>query len=154
MRDKPYYSVRTGKHPTGTRLDLNLLRRMFVALFADFERRCYFQQGLGYECVDQGKVPGTAGDDVEAYVLRKLKKDHVWPIHENRDLLSVNDVFDLIEFLFDHVSKPIDGQYHSFASCGWHYNTFDQEGGRAEFRPQINEILRDYRDGYELSPNG
>ena len=57
----------------------------------------------------------------------------------------------MIEFLFDHVSMPIDGNYHSYADCGWHYHTFDKETGRQEFRKEINELLQDYDQGYELS---
>jgi hypothetical protein len=67
---------------------------------------------------------------------------------------SEDDVFDVIEFLYDVVSKPIKGFYHSFNSCGWHYSGFDREAGRQEFRQQMNEVLRDYSDGFMLSDSG
>ena len=41
-----------------------------------------------------------------------------------------------------------------FGSCGWHYSEFDKNVGREEFRSQINQLIRDYKDGFELSKNG
>ena len=45
-----------------------------------------------------------------------------------------DDLFDVIEFLYDHVSKPIetDGVYHSWGQCGWHYSKFERENGKKE----------------------
>jgi hypothetical protein len=48
----------------------------------------------------------------------------------------------------------VDGYYHDYGACGWHYHTFNAEIGRQELRTQINELLQDYKDGYELSANG
>ena len=62
---------------------------------------------------------------------------------------------DLIEFLFDHVSAPIDklSSFHSFYNH-YHYKYFDQKQGQKEYRDAINEILTDYDAGYELGDNG
>lgn len=35
-----------------------------------------------------------------------------------------------------------------------HYETFDQEAGRNDFRVAMNEILRDYDKGYEITAAG
>src|SRR6266536_1389080 len=59
-----------------------------------------------------------------------------------------------IELLFDLVSAPIDGKYHSFNDCGWHYSTFDRPLGQAHFRREINQLLKDYHDGWELDRSG
>ncbi|MFM0513329.1 hypothetical protein [Paraburkholderia sp. RL17-373-BIF-A] len=63
-------------------------------------------------------------------------------------------MFDVIEFLYDHCSKGVEGYYHQFADCGWHYNTFDVRSGREVFRTEMNDILGDYGQGYELSQIG
>jgi hypothetical protein len=63
-------------------------------------------------------------------------------------------LFDVIEFLYDHCSKPLDGRYHSWSGCGWHYDTFDRESGRTEYRERINKLLALYDKGYELSSEG
>jgi hypothetical protein len=94
------------------------------------------------------------GRDIEAQVLRELRKVELWPIEGKCLGYSEDDLFDIIEFLYDYVSKPVNGTYHSYSDCGWHYDTFDREPGQAKFRLEINALLRDYEDGYELSDDG
>jgi hypothetical protein len=148
-----YYSVRTGKRGVVT-IELSMLCRLFCTLFQTFEDKGYFQEAFGYYCVDAGYVSGTLGRNVEAQVFRKLRKSGLWPIEEKSLGYSEDDLFDVIEFVYDHVSKPVEGYYHDFNDCGWHYRTFDQQAGREEFRVEINELLRDYGEGYELSSQG
>jgi hypothetical protein len=154
MRTSPYYSVRTGKHPTGGRLNFDMFRRQLLGLYQEFEERGHFQEALGYHCVDSGYVEGQAGPKPEQFVFRKLRKEHLWPIGHNAESLSEDDLFDLVEFLYDHASKGVDGGYHQYCECGWHYRTFDRSTGRNEFRAAVNELLRDYASGYELLVDG
>ena len=153
MSTRPYYSARSGTNPN-TKPDLALLLRLFRAAYQDFERRFYFQEAFGYDCVDSGYAPGTLGSDIEAAMFLALRRDDVWPISARSASYSEEALFDVIEFLHDHVSKPDEGYYHSWNSCGWHYRTFDSEAGRLEFRRRMNELLKDYGDGYELSAAG
>ena len=154
MTKRKYYSARTGKNPNATQYDLVILRRLFRDLYLQFDEKQYFQEAFGYFCVDAGDVPGTLGSDIEAQMLRYIRKDNLWPIQEKVLQYEEDDLFDVIEFLYDYVSKPIDGYFHSFSGCGWHYDTFDKATGQAEYREEVNELLRDYKSGYELSPNG
>ena len=154
MGEREYYSVRSGTHPSGGRLDLRGLRRLFRALYERFYDEGYFQEVIGFDCVDQGFVPGTAGDDTEAFVFMHLKKPDMWPIDENSHAYSEADIFDLMELLHDVVSKGVDGYHHDWDNCGWHYESFDQPAGRAAFRRAVNEILADYGTGYEMSLKG
>lgn len=154
MAGRSYYSIRTGKHPLGSKLDLATLLKLFFAMYSDFERKGYFQKAFGYTCVDAGYAPGIVGEDVGDHFLVKLRKDNLWPISELYQSYTEEDLFDVIEFLYDYISKPIDGWYHSYGACGWHYNTFDQRPGQNEYRSRINEMLKDYGDGYELSQGG
>jgi hypothetical protein len=114
----------------------------------------YFQENFGYFCVDGGDVPGKLGSDIETQMFRAIRKPDLWPIQEKCKSYSEDDLFDVIEFLYDHVSKPIDGYLHSYGNCGYHYDTFDKKIGQQEFRDGINQILCDYKEGYELSDNG
>lgn len=152
--NRRYYSVRTGKNPAGSRIDLPMFLRLFTDLYRSFSTKEYFQEAFGYYCVDIGNVWGTLGFDNEAQVFRRLRKANLWPIERNSANYSEDDIFDVIEFLYDHVSKPLEGYYHNFNSCGWHYSTFDREAGRHEYLFAINELLQDYNDGYELSKDG
>lgn len=153
MGERPYYSIRTGSNPHA-RFDLAMLQRLFYQTFAAFAQRDYFQEAFGYNCVDAGDVSGSIGPDIEAYVFRKLRKVNLWPIQDNYDRYSEDDAFDLVELLYDCISEPIDGRHHAHGNCGWHYGTFDRESGQREYRNEINDILRDYGEGFELSEAG
>jgi hypothetical protein len=154
MSDRRYYSVRTGKNPFASQLDLPIFLRLFKDLYMEFIAKDYFQEAFGYYCVDAGEVPGILGHDIEFHILRKIRKSDLWPVFDKYSEYSEDDVFDMIEFLYDHISKPLDGNYHSYGDCGWHYHTFDAVTGRQEYRTEINEFLRDYKEGYELSIDG
>lgn len=153
-KDRQYYSVRKGLDPRLTQLDLSLLRELFLPIYQEFDRQGYFQEAFGYDCVDAGYVPGCVGYDVKAYFFRKLRKPNLWPIETNLAEYTDDDLFDVIELLHDQVSKPLTGCHHTYSDCGWHYDTFDKAAGQGEFRAEMNEILRDYPPGYELSPEG
>lgn len=154
MGKREYYSTRTGKNPVGKTLDLMMLKRLFLTVHEDFERRGYFQETFGYHCVDDGDVPGAAGPDVEAYVLRNCRKSNLWPVDARCDEYTEDDLFDIMEFLYDHTSKPKGGRYHDYGDCGWHFDKFEKSEGQDEFRAEVNELLCDYDRGYELSANG
>jgi hypothetical protein len=143
--------MRTGRKGVG--LALGELRDFFTATYTSFESRGYFQEGLGINCTD-GYQPGTVGD-VELYAYRRLRRKRLFPIRERKVGLNEDEIFDLIEFLFDHASQPVDeGRYHSYSDCGYHYDQFIKGSASEEFRQEINDILKDYGSGYELSPMG
>ncbi|MDR0478718.1 MAG: hypothetical protein LBH31_02700 [Burkholderiaceae bacterium] len=151
---KKYYSTRTGKNPNAGKIDLATLRKLFSALYIELEEDGYFQEYFGYWCVDNGDVAGSLGPDIDAVILFKIRKSGLWPIREKIDNYSENDLFDVIEFLHDHSSKPIDGFHHTFANCGYHYHTFNQEAGRVYYRMKVRPLLEEYKNGYELSSEG
>ena len=154
MSNRSYYSNRTGKNPLAYELALPILLNRFKDLFQRFSTDGYFQEAFGYECVDDGHVPGLLGFNIGIHILYRIRKLDLWPIDEKCLHYSEDDIFDVIEFLFDHVSRPVDGKYHKWNNCGWHYESFDSEGGRTRYLKEINELLDEYKDGYELSAIG
>ena len=70
--------------------------------------------------------------------------------------ITEDNIFDVIEFLYDHVSEP--GELGGLTDdTGFNYTDYldyDEESGKKEFRQEINMVLADYRDGYELSEDG
>jgi hypothetical protein len=154
MSERKYYSVRTGKNPGLIHVELDLLKKLFYATYKDFDNKEYFQQAFGKYCVDAGEIPGLVGSDIELYFFKKLRKPDIWPIYDKYKNYGEDDIFDVIELLYDLISKPLDGNYHSWNDCGWHYDTFNKEEGRKEFRYEINDFLKDYQDGWELSESG
>jgi hypothetical protein len=154
MINRSYYSIRTGKNPYSSKIELPILLRLFRDLFLAFWNKKYLQEAFGYYCVDAGDVQGTLGSDIEAQMFLIFRKSNLWPIESKCLNYSEDDLFDIIEFIYDSISKPIDGWYHDYSSCGWHYTKFDRNTGQEEFRSQVNALLRDYMDGFELSENG
>lgn len=155
MINRPYYSVRLGKNPLAI-FDLPILLRLFRDLYTSFLYRDYFKEAFGYDCVDRGNVPGILGSDIEAQIFRNIRKDNLYPIQDKCESYTEEDLFDIIEFLFDFVSKPIEGSgwYHGYSDCGWHDQKFDKNIGQEEYRTEINQLLKDYSTGFELSTDG
>ena len=151
MRDTPYYAVRKGLR--SPKIDFNVLKGLFLAAFDELSRSGYFQQVLGIHCVD-GYLPGLAGENIEVFFFRKLKKRNIWPFEAQSGFWEEEDLFDVIEVLHDCASKGVDGHYHSYCNCGMHYETFDAPAGQNDFRVAINEVLREYGDGYAISVKG
>jgi hypothetical protein len=155
MSVRRYYSARTGRNVAATQLDLDSLKRLFLSVFGELRRKGYFQEALGLYCVDQvDLMPGRVGKDIGAYFLRQLRRPDLWPINTGIAQYSEDDLFDVIELTHDLISKPVDGTYHSFDDCGWHYSKFESDEGQREYRQELNPLLKDYAPGYELSPGG
>ncbi len=145
--------MRTGRLKKSEGLTLEEFRDFFLVTYTAFESKGYFQEYLGINCVD-GYEPGLVGD-VEGYAYRKIRRKGLFPIWERKADLSEDEIFDLIEFLFDHASQPIaEGYYHDYGNCGYHYKKFKKGTANAEWREEINALLRDYGSGYELSSRG
>jgi len=87
-------------------------------------------------------------------LLLTLRKPDLWPVYLTIDAWSEDDFFDLVEFLYDHISKPTARYFHEYSGCGWHCSAFDRDGGRLEYRHRINRLLRAYDSGFELSEQG
>ena len=156
MRNRAYYSVRTGKNPLAKSFDLPSFRSLFLSFYKDLEEKGYFQQALGYHCVDRDWVAGTLGHDFEGMTLRKLRKKNLLPVPQYVGRYTEDDLFDVVELLYDQCSEPLekDGFYHNFNDCGWHYKLFRGEPGRQHYRKEVNELLAQYGGAYELSVAG
>lgn len=150
MTFRKYYSARK----RGTRIDLNLAKELLCSLFAKLEQEGCFQEALGFDCVDAGWVSGTLGSDIPAAFFRVLRKRNLWPFSEYSASWTEEDTFDVVEFVYDFVSRPTEGTRHGWDGCCFHWSSFDKSRGRAEYREHVNHILIDYEDGYELSADG
>jgi hypothetical protein len=148
-----YYSQRTGSNPRINGLELSEIRDLFLKTYARLRIDGYFDESVGSNCVDAGFTEGTLGD-VDLAILLAVRKKHLWPVEDRIGWYSEDDFFDVIEFLFQHVSKPVDGTMHNYAHCGMHWETFNQAAGRAEFRQRINDVLGLYERAFELSEQG
>lgn len=154
MTDRRYYSERHGRQPGPTSLTLVDVKRALRVYFDQLETEGHFQEHLGYNCVDKDFVPGLLGSDPQTEILLTLRKPNLWPIQSTIDDWSEDDLFDMIEFLYAHTSKPTERHFHSYYGCGWHCTEFDPETGQLEFREKVNRLLHAYDSGFELSKAG
>jgi hypothetical protein len=150
---RSYYSLRSGLNPNAQGLALDDVSDLFVRVFKQLRQGGYFDQAFGFQCVDLGDVPGSV-PDVQLEMLLRIREKDLWPIEDAAPGYYEDDLFDVIEFLYDHVSKPIDGTMHSYAECGMHWNSFNQQEGRREFREKMNAVLEHYQKRFELSESG
>lgn len=150
---RQYYSLRKGTNPNLKGLPLRDLLGLFVRLFAQLRQDGYFDEAFGFVCVDAGEVDGNVRDP-ELEMLLTIRKTGLWPIHEKAPFYAEDDFFDVLEFLYQYVSKPIDGTMHSYNQCGMHWETFNKVAGQQEFRTKANAVLAHYQERFELSADG
>ena len=152
--DRSYYSQRVGRDSTPAPLSLQDIKRLFEEQFEQLENEGHFQESFGYECVASDFVPGSVGTNLQTELLLTFRKPNLFQDFPNNGNWSEDDLFNIIEFLFDYISKPTERSFHSFRNCGWHCSKFDKEAGRIEYRQKMNRLLKAYDSGFELSEQG
>jgi len=145
MLKRPYSNVSSGAQ--SARLTFEEARRLIHDAYVRMADE-FFQETFGYSCTD-GFQSGAAGENIRSFVYGETLVDGVTDLASG--LAQSKDetvLFTLIEFFHDHVSKGIDGHYHSYNDCGWHYSTFDKPAGQREWRKQVGGILAHYGEGF------
>lgn len=148
-----YYSQRKGTNPNLSGLPLTDVVDIFIRVLNQLVEDGYFHEAFGYECVDAGYVEGNVRD-IPLEILLTIRKKDLWPIHTQAKFYSEDDFFDVIEFLHLHISKPLDGHFHSYGECGMHWHKFNKAEGQFEYRRKINSVLSHYVGGFEISADG
>lgn len=103
------------------------------------------------QCHDNGAIVGT-DKAMMAQAIEGEIPGLEWPV-KRMDTPSDAAIFDLIEFCFDKVGKPIRGNFHGFYDH-YHYNDFDYIGAESEFLKNINRIISRNGLAYELNGEG
>lgn len=153
MENRKYYAARNGLQKS-IQMDFLTFKKVFLHIFKKLEENFIFREATGYYCVDEGNILGIWGNDIEAHIFLKLRMDNIWPIHENIEAYDEPTLFTIIEFLYDYASEPQSKHYHDWNGCGYHTYDYDKEKGRDNYRNTINEILKEYDKGYQLSTDG
>lgn len=149
-----FYSVRSGKNKNTKGFGLPELKELFYRIYTNLKEEEYFDEYFGSYCIDEGEIKGKVSD-VPLEILLKIRKQNLWPIDTIQvDQYSEDDLFDMIEFLYQNISKPIDGNYHSYGDCGMHWTTFNKDEGEHVFLEKINDVLALYKKPFELSKQG
>ncbi len=160
---RQYFSERRGRGPKAEPLPFESVRRLLASVFDGLREKGYFQEAFGYECVD-GDSEGTLGRDPNAYFLRTIMREGIWPYWEPTstyggatayfDEWDEDTTLDVVEVLHDLVSKPMNGRYHDYGNCGMHWHTFDRTEGQREYRDEVNAVLRLNDPPYEINDHG
>ncbi|WEK45785.1 MAG: hypothetical protein P0Y56_12195 [Candidatus Andeanibacterium colombiense] len=153
IKPRPYYAARK-YGATAASLSFEDLRELLFSAYQHYDHSGYFVEAFGFECVDSGFDPGSVGSNVAAYAKLALERPNLWPLDTQHGHYDEDDTFTMIEFLYDHISKPRSKSMHGWNNCGYHYSDFDRDEGRAEFRERINVPLKRYGEGWELTESG
>lgn len=151
---RPYFSQRRGRGPASTRLDVVAARRLIFSTLDELVGADLFAEAVGHHCVDDGLLPGIFGHDADAFFIRRIGRPGVWPYREGDHLYDLDTLCDVIETLYDVVSWPIEGSFHSFAGCGWHYSHFDRKRGQKAMRERLNPVLERIDPPMQLNSDG
>ena len=85
---------------------------------------------------------GNSGCDQQALRNNMAGFQVIWPsdarrlVHE--DITDIQ-IFDLLEYAYEYVAKPIPGAYHSYFSHSHH--DYDQEAGRKQLEEEVNRLF-------------
>ena len=140
-----YYSSRTNPRS----ITLEELYRKLQNLYLIFCDKDFFKGKPGisrYHLPDAIKYEAAIALTFELFPIAK------WPQQD----ITEDHIFDAIEFLYDHVSKPGELVWMTTES-GYNYEDYgdyDDQAGQEEFRNKANTFLADYKTGFELTQDG
>jgi hypothetical protein len=150
MVDQLYSDRERGVRP---RTSETVDERAWGGLVAQIQQRVAngsFGYGFPAECQDG---EGTIGCDPFALGMAfKAEVDIAWPLNPHQLPDDQLAIWDALEFLFEHVGKPIQGKYHPH--FGHHHLTFDAEAGQEEFAASVNRILARNGIAFQLTDAG
>jgi hypothetical protein len=147
-----YYSQRTGDNPHNSGLPLCKIIDIFAGIFIDLSDDGYFEEAFGYKDPDGSGSLGKVRD-IPRQILQDCRKSDLWPISDHSNSYSESDLFDMIEFLYRHVSKPTRGDM-TLTGRGFTRTDFDQSEGRQEYREKINQLLDCYKNKFVFTEQG
>ena len=140
-----YYNSRKKISPLST-VDFH---SRVASLFSLFRNKDYLKQRTG---LTESNFPKSLRDEANVFLNFNPFPFDKWTDEQ----MSEENLFSIIEFLYDRISKP--GEWADFStSTGYNYTdyaTYDEAAGKAEFRDAANAILCDFDPGYELSVQG
>jgi hypothetical protein len=134
-------------------LDLRGAASGIALLVAELQKAGYLVRAFGQECVI-GDSWGVLGEIPADAVHTALGREGLWPPSTCQQRYSTDDLFDVVEFLADHIRRPTRIQPHDFNGCGPHYEAFDQVRGLQVYRWRLNEILDRSSLGVTLGEHG
>ena len=152
MREKYYSQRKTGDETR--KIVLEDLKDLFYTIYNMYEEKGYFAEKIGrseWDGYNTDFFPGELGeqDNINRMLYLKLRKKDLWPIWSNIKKYTEEDLFDIIEFCFDNISIGIFSNDRPDR-----IEKYDHAAGIEIYRKDINDILKDYNEGFEIDKKG
>lgn len=158
LMTRDYYNRRIGRDAQRPNLTLRETTELVAEAYTFLDQQGYLQRSFGFFCVDEREVAGRDGYELHKPFLLETGIRIEGSVSEALKTGDEIFLFTLIEFVHDHVAKPVaGGWHHSFSGCGWHYrqdDKFDECAARDEWRTKCSKALKYYDGGYQLSEAG
>ena len=130
------------------KVTLEGLYRKLQHLYLFFRDRDYFKAAG----ITRRDLPETVKHKAALSLSFEMFPVTKWPTYN----VTEDHVFEAIEFLHDHVSRP-GALVEMTSETGFNYSDYDgydERVGRAKFRKEANAFLADYKSGFELTKDG
>lgn len=144
-----YYAERNNLlNDINFKIDLDELKEYFSQIYNYFDKEGYFLAAIhGVDAIDDyGNtyriISPTLIPSPKLYFMKHLNSNEVWPIINFIDDYDETTIFTVIEILHEHIGKFDASKVEVL-----------KEKPRIEFRTQINNILKLYKNGYMLDEN-
>jgi hypothetical protein len=141
---RPYYSDRKNRK----QLSIYELYEKLKNLYLLFKEDEYFKEAgiQGGEIPKQIEYKASLSISFQPFPITAWDESDITEDH----------IFDTIEFLYDHVSKP--GEWGDLTpDTGYTYQdylSYDTEAGQSDLRQAANIFLLNYKGGFELNKEG
>lgn len=150
------YSVRSGEHPSGGSVDFHTLRDFVIRRFEELRMRGYFHEKYGF--IIEKLLQNPSQFEVALGNLRfdffteliAISRKGKFKVINQESVDSLDDIFDLIEYIYSVASKPVIDASPIHQSI----KSYDKQAAEAEIRTDYNKLLPYYEEGWELGDDG
>jgi hypothetical protein len=152
---REYFSHRAGKTPKN--ITFEHFKEIASIQYQKFTNDGYFQHAFGYSCVDGNRyIDGTITIGLAQQLILTFGEvgKYMNPQKESMMNLDYYLLFDLIEFLYDYIAKPMESRYHDYHNCGIHVISASREEGQKEWRDELNKSLVLLEPPYRFTTDG
>lgn len=145
MKKKLFTERRDGMKPRVQETLDDVTRAGLLSLIGSRISEEWFGNAFPFACQDG---QGNAGCDSKKLRTMMATFGVIWPDGGRDEETDDGQVFDLIEFSYEYIAEPKEGDFHSYWNHS-HYD-YDEEAGRATFQQEVNRIFERNGIAYSL----
>lgn len=150
------------------KISFEIVKDLFLIFFEQLVIKDYLDENFGHQEFDGdvftgyhydgklGNFDEVSPNNIYNFFLRTLKRNNTYPCRNNFGAISEEDFFDVVELVYDLVSKPIIRSEspieEKILAARGDTNAFDKKFAQKEYVERVNEILNDF--GFEMRENG